>query len=217
MKAILAGSTGLIGSELIKAIESHPKYTSLVALAREARKDVGKIRWEKASFNDPEVTASQAKGADVAFCALGTTMKKAGSKDAFRRVDFEYVLNFARAAREAKVEVFVVVSAIGSDPESGVFYNQVKGEMEKALEELDFAYLYIMQPSILTGDRKEFRFGERLGIIGMQLISPLLLGGMKKYRPTKASDVASAMLNLALERPDLRRIQNREIDEWSKA
>lgn len=130
---------------------------------------------------------------DDVYCCLGTTIKKAGSQEAFREVDFDFVLNVARAAKAAGATRCMVISALGASAKSGTFYSRVKGEMEDALAQIGFDALHIFRPSFLDGDRSESRIGERIGIAAFKALSPLLLGGAKKYRVIAASQVAHAM------------------------
>jgi uncharacterized protein YbjT (DUF2867 family) len=139
---------------------------------------------------------------DDAFCCIGTTIKKAGSQDAFRRVDYDYVLAFARAAQRAGARQFLLVTALGADPASRIFYSRVKGEIEQAVRQLPFQGIQIFRPSFLMGKRAEARLAERLGIPVARALAPLLVGPLRRYRPIHAADVARAMVQIAKE--DLR-------------
>ncbi|HSX70792.1 MAG TPA: oxidoreductase, partial [Pseudomonas sp.] len=132
---------------------------------------------------------------DAAFCCLGTTIKQAGSQEAFRAVDHDLVLAFARRARELGARHFLVVSAMGANAQSSVFYNRVKGEVEEALKAMDWPQLTIARPSLLLGPRREFRLGERLA-------APLLRWIPGRYRGIEAAVLARAMWRLALEESD---------------
>ena len=135
--------------------------------------------------------------ADDAYCCLGTTIRKAGSQAAFRKVDFEFVLSFARAAKRAGVKRFLVMSSLGASARSTVFYSRVKGEMENALAEIGFGALHIFQPSLILGERKEQRTAERIGIAAFTAASRLMLGPMRKYRPIESTTIARAMIEAA--------------------
>ena len=196
--ALIAGATGLTGQQLLKQLLADARYTEVHVLVRRHvfaphTKLIEHIVDLAALPNLPTLP----KSADDAFCCLGTTIKITGSKAAFRIVDFDYVVNFARAAKKSGAQRFVVMSSLGADPESGVFYSRVKGEMEEALRELGFAELHIFQPSFLLGNRSESRPGERFGIAAFQLISPLLFGPARKYRAIEVTDVARAMVRAA--------------------
>jgi uncharacterized protein YbjT (DUF2867 family) len=192
--ALIAGATGLTGQHLLARLLNDPRYSAVHALLRKPQ-----------AVTHPKVIArvvdfvrlpSLPKIDDV-FCCLGTTIKKAGSKDAFRRVDFEYVVNLAHAAKRAGAKRFLVISALGATTASQVFYNRVKGEMEETLRTVGFDELAIFQPSFLVGERAESRPGEQIGIKIFQAIAPLLIGPARKYRAIRADDVAKAMIAVA--------------------
>ena len=192
--ALIAGATGLTGGYLIRLLLADTRYTHVTALVRRASLATNKKLTELAVDFDHHSALSAAY--DV-FCCLGTTIRKAGSQAAFRKVDFDFVVNLAIAAKRAGCKRFLVVSAIGANAKSAVFYSRVKGEMENALRETGFDALHIFQPSLLTGDRPELRAGEKLGITAFSAMVPLMLGPMKKYRPIAAEAVARAMVKAA--------------------
>jgi uncharacterized protein YbjT (DUF2867 family) len=197
MKAVIAGATGLIGQFLVDQMKSDSGVSSVVALTRHDEKQDGKVFWKKVNFDNSSDLEKACAGSDKAFCCLGTTMKKAGSKEAFRKVDHDYVIAFAKAAKTTGIESFSVVSAIGSDADSSIFYNKVKGEMERDLEKIGFKSLHIFHPSLLLGPREESRLGEKIGTVGMKLISPLMFGSMKKYKPIHVKTISMAMLHFS--------------------
>lgn len=196
--ALIAGATGLTGQQLLKQLLADARYTEVHVLVRRHvfaphTKLIEHIVDLAALPNLPTLP----KSVDDAFCCLGTTIKIAGSKAAFCIVDFDYVVNVARAAKKSGVQWFMVMSSFGANARSSVFYSQVKGEMEEALREIGFAELHIFQPSFLLGNRAESRPGERFGIAAFQLISPLLFGPARKYRAIEVTDVARAMVRAA--------------------
>jgi uncharacterized protein YbjT (DUF2867 family) len=197
MKAVIAGATGLIGTFLVDQMKKDKDVSTVTALSRRDKEKEGKVDWTKVDFDKSTDLENACEGADSAFCCLGTTMKTAGSKEAFRKVDHDYVIAFAEAAKSKGIESFSVVSAIGSDPSSSVFYNKVKGEMENDLENIGFESLHIFHPSLLLGPREESRLGEKIGTVGMKLVSPLMMGSLTKYKPIHVKTVAGAMLKLA--------------------
>jgi uncharacterized protein YbjT (DUF2867 family) len=132
------------------------------------------------------------------FCALGTTIKTAGSQDAFRKVDHDYVVNLAKFCAKNGVRKFLVVSAMGADSSSRIFYNRVKGEMEVAIQQLSIPTVAIFRPSLLMGKRKEFRSGEKVAQAIMGVLGFLFVGAMKKYKAIPAIIVANAMIQTAL-------------------
>lgn len=178
MKSVLAGATGLIGSHVRKL--AGPDCKPLLR----GQVDYGNLA---ASLGDLPV--------DRVYCALGTTIRKAGSQAAFRQVDFDYALALARWARQQGCGDFRLVSSVGADKNSSNFYLRVKGEIEEALAGEGFRQLHIFRPGVLLGDRQESRPGESIGKALSVLLGPLMLGGLSKYRATPASAVAHAMVH----------------------
>jgi uncharacterized protein YbjT (DUF2867 family) len=196
--ALVAGASGLVGGLLLDALLESPSYREVCSLGRRpVSKQHPRLTQRTVDFARLEGEALPA--ADDAFCCLGTTIKKAGSQEAFRAVDHDAVLAFAKAARKAGARRFLVVTALGSDPRSRVFYNRVKGEVEEALKGVGFETLVILRPSLLLGDRAESRPGEHAAIVVSRVLGPLLrpFGG----RPIEARTVARAMLALARDTP----------------
>jgi uncharacterized protein YbjT (DUF2867 family) len=139
---------------------------------------------------------------DDVFCCLGTTIKKAGTKEAFRRVDHDYVVFLAKAALASGAKQFLLVSSIGADAQSRVFYSRVKGEVEADITAMPFRAVQIFRPSMLLGNRTEVRLGEKVAqIVSMPLVL-LFVGGLKKYRPIEAKTVARAMVRVARREPE---------------
>lgn len=190
MRAQVTGCTGLIGGELLRILAA--EQVEVLALARRSFIAPVGVSVVQADFDN--LQPSSALTCTHAFCALGTTIKKAGSQEAFRKVDFDAVLASARFARSCGAGVFVVVSALGADPDSSIFYNRVKGQMEQALRDSGIPSIYVMRPSLLVGERAESRPGEQVGNIAGMLLGPLMQGPLRKYRPIQGEDVARAML-----------------------
>ena len=189
--ALIAGATGLTGKHLLEFLLADARYASIHALVRKAALQADpKLSEHVIDFE----SLPKLPKADDAFCCLGTTIKKAGSQAAFRKIDFDYVLNFATAAKAAGVKRFLVVSALGANANSAVFYNRVKGEMENALKAMNFESLHIFRPSFLLGERTEARVGERLAIKVFSALAPLMIGPARKVRPVEAKAVARAMV-----------------------
>jgi uncharacterized protein YbjT (DUF2867 family) len=148
----------------------------------------------------------------TAFCALGATMAKAGSEEAFRAVDLDAVVSFARLARRAGATRLLLVSALGADPRSRIFYSQVKGEAEAAVEAIGFEGLAFFRPSLLLGERTESRPVERVAAAASGLVSWAMSGPLARYRPVQAGTVAAAMLAVAGgELRGVRVVENEEI------
>jgi uncharacterized protein YbjT (DUF2867 family) len=195
--ALVAGATGLVGGLLLGNLLDAPDYARVYALTRRPfGKEHPRLANRVVVF---ERMAEQLKGlaAHDAFCCLGTTIAEAGSQEAFRQVDVDAVLLFARAARAAQVSRFVVVSSVGADPRSKKFYLRTKGEMEAAVTALGFPSVDILQPSLLLGPRKQLRPLEITGRIFAPLVNPLLTGSREAYRAIAAETVAKGMLGAA--------------------
>lgn len=192
--AIVAGASGLVGGFLLRRLAAAGPVTVLVrrhldgAPAGVIQKEVDFVRLDPA-----ELPA----GADL-FCALGTTIRKAGSQEAFRRVDFDYPLAFARAGRQCGAKRFFLVSSVDASPNSPNFYLRVKGELEVALAGIGFEALHLFRPSMLLGPRTESRPGENIGKAVIAAAGFLLQGPLAKYRAIEADTVAAAMAAAAL-------------------
>ena len=189
MNAALAGGTGLIGSFLTQFLSEDSDFETVQFLSRR-KVDLAEKHQVIDFFEMLSLT-----NIDVGFCALGTTMAAAGSKEAFYRIDYDLVLEFSKSCKLAGAKTFVLVTSVGANPKSSNFYLKVKGDVEKAVEEIGFERLVILRPSMLLGPRKEHRFGELLGKKLMCIIDPIMVGPMDKYRGINAASVARAMIN----------------------
>ena len=189
--SFLAGASGLIGSHLLPLLLAGGTHT--VALVRRPLKQADP-HLEQRPLDAPAFV----DGASV-FVTLGTTIKKAGSEEAFRKVDFDVSLALARESAKAGARQFLIVSSVGADPRSRNFYLRVKGEIEERINALPFESVHILRPSFLVGDRAEFRAGEKLGIAFARALSPILVAGLRKYKPIHAAIVAAAMARAAQE------------------
>jgi uncharacterized protein YbjT (DUF2867 family) len=197
--ALVAGATGLIGRELLALLRADPHYRHVHVLVR--RKLPGVVADARATFQVVDFAQLPAPlpVVDDVFIALGTTIKVAGSEAAFRQVDFDAVVNTARLARASGATRLAVVSALGADVNSRVFYNRVKGEMQAAIVQLDYASVVIAQPSLLVGDRAALGQPTRAGEVWItRLLSPVMSLVPRGVRPIPASAVASAMLATTL-------------------
>ncbi|MBI2517629.1 MAG: NAD(P)H-binding protein [Opitutae bacterium] len=192
--ALLAGASGLVGGFLLRQLLDAPEYERVVSVGRRRLGlEHPKLVQVVADFGALEKLPEALRG-DDAFCCLGTTIKVAGSPEAFRAVDHGAVLAFAWAGKRGGVRRFFTVSSLGADSGSRIFYNRVKGETEEALRVLGFATLAVFRPRRLLGPRKESRPGERIGAFFAPLIEPVLLGRLRRYRAIRAEVVARAML-----------------------
>ena len=192
---MIFGSTGLVGQEVLQQLQSN-SGNRIKTFTRRPSQPVSRVTNHVIDFTAPDRYEHLVTG-DSLFCCLGSTIRKAGSREAFRAIDYGLVLSLALIAAKNKVKHMLVISSIGADASSGNFYLRTKGEMERDLQQLPFHRLSILRPSILTGPRKEFRLGEKTGIALATLISPLLTGRLKKYRPIHAAVVAKAMIRLS--------------------
>lgn len=188
--AIVLGATGLIGKKVTEHLLKNDTYSTVIILVRKPL-NINHPKLKQHIFNYDAIDNTLLKGDDL-FCCLGTTIKTAGSKEAFRKVDLDYVVNVAKAAKENGINHFTVVSAMGANKNSTVFYNQIKGEMEESIKSIGFNSTYIIRPSLLLGDRKEFRFGELIGKFFMITLSFLI---PKKYRAIYDVQVAISMIH----------------------
>jgi uncharacterized protein YbjT (DUF2867 family) len=195
--ALLVGATGLVGSHLLKRLLVQRDYRRVtVWVRREVPLQDPKLTQVLVEFEKLQQYSSALDAEDV-FVALGTTIKQAGSQPAFYRVDHDYPVQIASLAKQAGAQRFLMVSALGADANSRVFYSRVKGEAENAIRELGLPKLWFFRPSLLLGSRVESRPGEKVGEVVGKLIAPLLVGGLRKYRPIEADAVAAAMVYVA--------------------
>ena len=199
--ALVAGASGLVGSQVLRLLLEDPAYSRVTVLARrELPVSHNKLEQRIATFDRLAQIADFPRVHDV-FCCLGTTMKQAGSPDAFRKVDFTYVVELARVAVRHRASQFLVVTAVGADPQSRILYSRVKGETEEALRRLQFESIQIFRPSLLVGARARSRPAERLAGLLSPLVAWAFMGPLSRYRPIKARAVARAMVRVAREAP----------------
>lgn len=196
-RIMIVGATGLVGSACLRRLISENTFDRVVVLSRRElppelrRPDTsGKIEEHVIDFDRLE-EAAPVMAVDTVICALGTTIGKAGSRERFREDDFEYTYAIARLSRNQGARHYLLVSALGADPASRIFYNRVKGEVEHAIGSLEFPGITIVRPSLLQGQRNEFRLGETLA----KRLAFLL---PRKYKPVAADDVAKILVEAAI-------------------
>ena len=193
--ALIAGASGLIGGHLLQKLLADNAYEKVISIGRKkldvTHEDLTQIEFD---FTNPSSYESLPK-VDIVFCCLGTTIKRAGSQEKFKQVDFQFPLDIANWAKNNGVSQYHIITALGADKDSSIFYNQVKGEIQDELKKLNFESLNIYQPSLLLGERDETRIGELLAKAFMIITRPLMLGGLRKYRAIKGTVVAQAMLH----------------------
>jgi uncharacterized protein YbjT (DUF2867 family) len=204
--ALLIGATGLVGSALLDLLLHDSRFEKVkVFVRRSTGKSNAKLEEYQVDFDALSSWKEFLKG-DVLFSALGTTLKKAGSKEAQYKIDYTYQFEVAKAAAENGVPLLVLVSSAGASPQSKLFYSRIKGELEAAVQTFSFSHIHILQPGILKGDREEFRLGERIGVGLLTLFGTV--PGLQKYRPVPAATVAQAMRNAAFR-------QQQKIECWT--
>jgi len=197
--ALLAGATGLVGSALLPLLLASERYAKVIVVGRRPV-EVQHPKLTQVVIGLGQLEAERLRLiADDVYCCLGTTMRQAGSKEAFYEVDFLYVVKLAAITAANFAAQFLVVSAIGADTESVFYYSKVKGEMEAAVRQTPFRAIHIFRPSLLLGTRAKPRLGERLSGLVLKLIGPLLRGSWQKYRAITGVAVARAMLAAAAE------------------
>lgn len=191
----MIGGTGLVGRETSRRLwaSGEVNLTSFVRHAPKARYE-RKISFEQLLHDGGEHLGMS--HIDVAICCLGTTMKDAGSKGGFRRVDHDYVLAFAKAAQRLGARQFILVSSVGAKRSARTYYLSVKGEVEAAVARLGFERVDVIRPGLLLGNRRKPRLGERLAMLVMPMVQPLLRGPLARYRATRADTVARAIVSL---------------------
>jgi uncharacterized protein YbjT (DUF2867 family) len=200
--ALIAGASGLVGSRCLARLLAEPAYDRVIALVRRPLPHADpRLEQRVIEFDRLGAAGADFPAATDVFCCLGTTMKRAGSEAAFRLVDFTYVVSLAAQSLEHGARQFLLVSSIGANWSSSIFYTRVKGEAEAAITALPFEGRQVFRPSILVGERAEQRPGEQAGIKVMQAASFALLGPLRKYRPIAAATVAEAMVRVALRAP----------------
>lgn len=196
MTAILIGSTGLIGGYLLEELLNDSFFDSVRILIRRPL-DISHPKLEKklVDFNDADSLLIAISNSDVVFCSVGTTQRKVkGDKEAYRKVDFDIPVNVARFCKMTGCEKFILVSSVGANSNSNNFYLKLKGEVEEAVKAVGLKSVHIIRPSMLLGDRKEFRAGEKIGKVLMKIFSFLL---PSKYKSVHGKDVAKAMIAAA--------------------
>ncbi len=195
--AAILGASGLVGGFCLRALVDDPDYSRVVTFGRRELPSFTRAKVAQRVADLDSLTADDFRGVQDVFCALGTTIRKAGSQAAFRHVDLELPLRAATEAVKAGAEQFVVVSSVGADPASKNFYLRTKGEMERELAKLPFKAIHILRPSLLIGKRAEFRLGEAIAMALAPALDLLTLGALRKYHSIRAETVGRAMVAAA--------------------
>lgn len=204
---LIAGASGLIGTALVRQLD--PAH-SLTLLCRKAGAPRPRHHWLPADF-EQLADLDLHSPVDIAFCCLGTTRKQAGSDDAFRRVDHDYVLAFAKLARRHGCQRLIVVSSLGANPRSPALYPRTKGQMEQALLAQSWPRLAIVRPAMLLGNRQPPRRSEQFFQALYPLLRPLLIGKLRRWRAIDASQVAHAMIVLGQQESGVEVVENERL------
>jgi uncharacterized protein YbjT (DUF2867 family) len=214
-KALLIGATGLTGGECLNLLLNDYYYDGVEIWVRKSTGITHKKLIERIIDFD-KIHLIDCNNADHVFCCLGTTINKAKSKDNFYRIDHDYVINCARVAEKSKSEKFLYISSLGANKDSGNFYLRTKGKVEESLNKIIIPCVIIFRPSMLLGNRGEFRLGEKIGKAIMTAFQFLLIGSLKKYRGVRAEQVAKAMIEEAKSTTDcgFRIIESDQIQEY---
>jgi uncharacterized protein YbjT (DUF2867 family) len=193
--ALLIGATGLTGGHLLEQLLAHPAYDQVIALVRRPMGILHpKLKESIIDFDAPDPALIHG---DDLFCAMGTTLAKAGSKEAQYKIDCTYPASIGQIARNNGVKRYLLVSSVGADAQSANFYLRTKGDLEQQIRAMGFDTFVAARPSFLLGDRKEMRIGEKIGIVLSNLISPLLMGRLRKYRGIPSAQVAKSLIDRA--------------------
>ncbi len=196
--ALIAGASGLVGRHCLDLLlAADDRYAHVISIGRRTLPlEHPRLEQRVVDFDDFEKERLHLIADDV-YCCLGTTIRSAGSEAAFYKVDYTYVVKLAALTAGNFASQLLVVSAMGADVSSRLFYNRVKGEMEEAVKQTAFRAIHLFRPSLLLGDRPNPRFGERFAAAVLAVVRPLLIGPLKPYRPIQAKTVAQAMLDAA--------------------
>ena len=209
--AIILGGTGLTGSLVLKILLNDERYDCVKLFSRNS---VGQKHPKLKEFLVDVLGLELVKSdftADEVYCCIGTTKKKTPDKDLYTRIDFGIPAKAAKLCAENGIHKMSVISAIGADSKSKIFYNRTKGDMEQAVLNSGIERTYILRPSLITGERKEKRFGEKIGAVTFKILGPLFIGRKKKSRAVKAESIAKRMVRLANSNAPSRIVESNEI------
>ncbi len=215
--ALIAGATGLTGKSLLYALLDTKEYVRIFILVRRelAIKD-SRLTQITFDYDNPDHYDNLPVADDI-FCCLGTTIAKAGSQEAFRKVDLDYPVRLAEACSHKGYKKFLIITALGADQNSRFFYNKIKGEAENKIKTTAFDSIYFCRPSLILGNRPKIRIGEEIGKVLAKFTSLLLFGPLKKYKAIQASTIAKAMIVLAGQtNPGIHTIESDKLSELGK-
>lgn len=195
--AIILGASGLTGSILLEKLLNDDRYETIKLFSR---KEINGLPSKVVQYTGNLLELATFKAefkADEVFCCIGTTAKKTPDKTAYKAIDYGIPVAAAKLSKENGINTFIVVSALGANANSSIFYNRTKGEMEQGILSEKIEKTHILQPSIIGGNRNEQRIGEKIGLVVFKLLQPLFIGKLKKYRITEAEHIAQTMVSLA--------------------
>ncbi|MFD1292800.1 NAD(P)H-binding protein [Lutibacter holmesii] len=195
--AIILGASGLTGSLVLEKLLNDDRYKTIKLFSR---KKIEGLPSKVIQFTGNLLELENFKAdftADEVYCCIGSTAKKTPDKEIYKAIDYGIPVTAAKLSKENNIQTFCVVSAIGANVNSSVFYNKTKGEMESDVLSTKIKNTYILQPSIIKGNRNEQRFGENIGLVLFKILQPFFFGKLKKYNITEAEHIAQAMINLA--------------------
>ena len=214
--AVILGATGLTGNILLNKLMANDRYSKIKLFTRRPlRLENPKVTEILCDLLDVDSYKDNFYGDEV-FCCIGTTTKKTPDKELYKKIDYGIPVGAAKLCKENGINTFLVMSSLGADAKSKVFYSRTKGEMEREVLEQKIDNTYILRPSMIGGGRNEFRIAEKIGSILMKVLNPLFVGSMRKYRVINAETIANAMIHLANNKIDKQIILSDKIQEIGK-
>jgi uncharacterized protein YbjT (DUF2867 family) len=215
--AIVLGATGLTGSLLVKRLIDDDRYATIKLFSRNSSSaESSKIEEFKGDLLKIERFKNDFRG-DVVFCCIGTTKAKTKDKEKYKAIDYGIPLSAAKLAKENNINTIIIISALGANAKSSIFYNRTKGEMERDVLAQEIAHTHILQPSLITGNRNEQRRMEKIGASIFKVLGFLLIGPLKKYRAIEADSIAEAMINIDQRKPSEQIFESDKILSFNKS
>ena len=214
--AIILGATGLTGNIVLNKLLTDSRYNKIKIFTRKPlRLENTKVTEILCDLLDVE-SYKDNFFADEVFCCIGTTTKKTPDKELYKKIDYGISVDSAKLCKQNCINTFIVMSSMGANANSSIFYSKTKGEMEEAVFKQKIKNTYVLRPSIIGGNRNESRFTEKVGLVAMKIFDPLLVGLLRKYRTINAETIANAMIHLANNNIDERIIESDKIQQLGK-
>ncbi len=214
--AIILGASGLTGNILLKKLLADKRYDQIKIFARKSIGETSSKILEKEGDLLNLYDFKKDFNGDEVYCCIGTTSKKTPDRFLYKKIDYGIPVEAARLSKENNIHTFIVISSMGADPKSSIFYNRTKGEMEQTVLKEKISHTYILRPSIIVGKRNEFRFAEQMGIKIMRFLQIFFIGKLKKYKVIEAEKIAQSMIYLANSNEDQQIIESDKIQEIGK-